>query len=95
MSMHEVRQLLLHQVRVLERLEEKFCQLLAAGQLTQWSAQDVCDALRISAQHKLLAMEAIERENVPQAVNNIDTVLYLMSGFVEGADCSTAEMQLN
>jgi hypothetical protein len=95
MSMHEIRQLLLHQVRVLEKLEARFVQLLATGQLTQWSAQDVCDALRLSAQHKLLAMEAIDRENVPQAVNNIDTVLYIMSGFVEGSDCELTEQQFN
>lgn len=85
MNMQEVRQLLAQQVRVMKMLEDRFSYLLSTGQLKQWSADDIREAIQITAQHKMLAMRAIDNERIDQAVNNIETVLYIMSGFVEGA----------
>jgi hypothetical protein len=93
--MKDVQQLLVQQVRVMKMLETRFEKLLIGGQLTQFSAQDVRDAIQISAQHKVLAMEAIERERFDQAVHNIETVLYIMSGFVDGSTPPTQQQYLN
>ena len=95
MRMQEIQQLLAHQVRVMQKLEERFSRLLATGQLTQWSAEEVREAIQISAQHKMLAMQAIDDARLDQAVNNIETVLYIMSGFVEGAESGIDSLLLN
>ena len=98
MSLEEVQQMhqiLVHHVDVLDTLESRFTHLLETGRLTKWSAEDVKDAIRLSAEHKLLAMQAIERENLLQALNNIETVIYIMSGFTEDLDAETNGDLLN
>lgn len=74
---------LVRKVRELELLEQEFSKMLVGGQLRSWSLVDIRDALQLSAQHKLCAIQAIERENIVQAINNVDMVIYLISGFVE------------
>lgn len=76
-------QLLDRQVEILQALEKRFAYHFTAGDLARWSAQDVRDAVMLSNQHKLMAMQAIDMKRFDQALNNIETIIYIMSGFVE------------
>ena len=79
----DIQRALVQRVSVLETIETQFSQLLLAGQLNDWALADLKDAVTISQQHKLAAIAAIERQELLQAINNIDTIIYLISGFVE------------
>jgi hypothetical protein len=72
-----------HRVSILEQVETRFTELVVTGKLASWPAEDVRAAVQLSLQHKLLAIQAIERRELIVAITNLDTVIYLISGFVE------------
>lgn len=91
----DLQQILVHHVDVLDTLESRFTHLLESGRLASWSTEDVKDAIRLSAEHKQMAMQAIENERLDQALNNIETVIYIMSGFTEDLEMETNGELLN
>jgi len=83
-----------NRVCVLEKIESRFTELVVTGKLVGWPPCDVRMAVQLSLQHKMLAIQAIERRELIVAIANLDTVIYLISGFVE--DCWNAEdLELN
>jgi hypothetical protein len=93
--MSELHQILARHCEVLHGLEQKFAKHLHAGHLQQWSADDVREAIQLSNQHKMLAMDAINHDRLDQALSNIETIIYIMSGFVEDLESDVDPSQLN
>ena len=81
--MTATEEVLSNRVQVLEHIESRFTELVVTGGLAGWPPDDVRMAVQLSLQHKLLAIQAIERRELIVAINNLDTVIYLISGFVE------------
>jgi len=94
-EVQQMQQILVHHVDVLDSLESRFVHLLESGRLVNWPTQDVHDAIRLSAEHKLLARQAIALNNLDQALNNIETIIYIISGFTEDLDAETNGDLLN
>ena len=81
--MSDMQGVLANRVSALELVEAQFRVRLLAGRLSEWSSEELKEAVEIGQQHKRLAIQAIQRHELDQAIHNLETAIYLMSGFVE------------
>jgi len=86
---------LARRVLELEHVESRFAELLHTGRLCGWQPCEVRLAVDLSLAHKLAAIRAIEQRELLVAINNLDAIIYLISGFVREPHDEDLEPRFN